>query len=232
MSWLFGNPIGRLKGWVGETKVAFRLWLTLNSKCYHRYHDLIIPARFGTSQLDHVVVSQYGVFLIETKNKMGWIFGSAAQAKWTQIIFGKKYTFQNPLKQAFSQKKSLAKFLKIQEKHIHTIAYFTGNCKFKTKMPPNVLRSGVRSYIRGFREIILSTVEVTEILNSLDKHIAESTFTTKAHIKSLKQRHSSKTTCPRCGAKLVKRQGPRRFLFKTRFLGCQRFPKCRFTRKP
>lgn len=231
MSWLFGNPINRLRGWYGEKKTGFRLWLTLNSKVYHRYHDLIIPAKFGTSQLDHLLVSEYGIFIIETKNKKGWIFGSGGQAKWTQVIYGKKYTFQNPLQQAYSQKKSLAKFLKIQETRIHTIAYFSGKCKFKTKMPPNVLRRGVRSYIRSFRQPILSKAEVEEILASLNKHIAESSLTAKAHVKSLKQRHSSKTICPRCGAKLVKRIGPRRFLFRTRFLGCERFPKCRFTRK-
>ncbi len=231
MSWLFGNPISRLRGWFGEKKVGFRLWLTLDNKIYHRYHDLIIPAKFGTSQLDHLLVSEYGIFIIETKNKKGWIFGSGGQAEWTQVIYGKKYTFQNPLRQAYSQKKSLAKFLKIPETRIHTIAYFSGHCKFKTKMPPNVLRRGVRSYIRSFREPIFSNTEVNEILANLNKHFAESTLTAKAHVKSLKQRHSSKTICPRCGAKLVKRIGPRRFLFRTRFLGCERFPRCRFTRK-
>ena len=105
MSWLFGHPINRLRGWYGEKQVGFRLRLALNSKVYHRYHDLIIPAKFGTSQLDHLLVSEFGIFIVETKNKQGWIFGSGGQAKWTQVIYGKKYAFQNPLRQAYSQKK-------------------------------------------------------------------------------------------------------------------------------
>lgn len=40
-------------------------------KTYHRFHNLIIPSRNGTTQIDHVVISPYGVFIIETKNMGG-----------------------------------------------------------------------------------------------------------------------------------------------------------------
>jgi hypothetical protein len=39
------------------------------------------------------------VFVIETKDYKGWIFGDARQAKWTQVLFKYKFRFQNPIVQ-------------------------------------------------------------------------------------------------------------------------------------
>ena len=61
----------------------------------------MVPSRNGTTQIDHILVSAYGIFVIETKNLKGWIFGSAENATWTQVLAGKKYPFQNPLKQNY-----------------------------------------------------------------------------------------------------------------------------------
>ncbi|UCG04601.1 MAG: NERD domain-containing protein, partial [Candidatus Heimdallarchaeota archaeon] len=112
------------KGWIGEKKASLNIWVSLNANVYHRVHDLIIPSRNGTTQIDHLLVSKYGLFIVETKNRSGWIFGAEDQVKWTQSligprkfsIFGRrhssiKYTFQNPLRQTFRQKKCLSEFL-------------------------------------------------------------------------------------------------------------------------
>lgn len=111
------------KGWIGEKKTAFRLWLWLSSKKYQTYHNIILPSKSGTTQIDHIVVSQFGIFIIETKNKKGWIFASADNSTWTQVIYKTKYSFQNPLKQTYRQKKILAEVLDLREKHIHDIAF-------------------------------------------------------------------------------------------------------------
>ena len=87
------------KGWVGEKKTQFNLWLSLNTKLYQRFHDVIIPSNNGTTQIDHIVVSPFGLFIVETKNYKGWIYGSESQSNWTQVIYKSKYSFQNPLRQ-------------------------------------------------------------------------------------------------------------------------------------
>jgi len=86
------------RGWFGEKKTTFIMWMTLNAGVYHRIHDVIIPSKNGTTQIDHILVSPYGVFIVETKNMTGWIFGSENQSKWTQVLYGKKYPFQNPIR--------------------------------------------------------------------------------------------------------------------------------------
>ena len=41
-----------------------------------------------TSQIDHIVINKYGVFVIETKNYSGTIYGRVAYQKWTQVLAG------------------------------------------------------------------------------------------------------------------------------------------------
>lgn len=218
------------RGWIGEKKTTFRMWLSLDPNVYRRFHNLIIPGRSGTTQIDHLLVSVYGLFIVETKNKSGWIFGSAEQAKWAQVLYKRKYSFQNPLRQTFRQKKVLAEYLKINESLIHTIVYFVGDCRFKTPMPANVMRYGLRRYIRQYRNQILSIEEAGRIFSALEQHISESSFTRRDHVRSLRTRHASDTVCPWCGSKLVKRTARKGPDAGSEFLGCSNYPKCRFTK--
>lgn len=218
------------KGWFGEIKTTFWMWVSLDSETYNRFHDTIIPSSNGTTQIDHILVSRYGVFIVETKNKAGWIFGSEDQASWTQVIYGKKYSFQNPLRQTYRQKKVLAEFLQIDESIIHPIIYFAGDSKFKTPMPVNVINSSVGSYVKRFTELVLTQDQVFQIIAKIGQHKNESHISNSDHVRSLKERHNSNTKCPKCGGDLkqrVTRSGPRAG---SKFLGCEKYPSCRFTK--
>ena len=109
------------KGWFGEQKTELNLWFRLDKNLYQRFHDVIIPSNNGTTQLDHILVSPYGVFIVETKNRTGWIFGSESQANWTQVVYKKKYSFQNPLRQIYRHKKVLSKYLNVDESNIEGV---------------------------------------------------------------------------------------------------------------
>jgi len=219
------------KGWIGEKKTAFRLWLWLDSKDYHRFHNLILPSSNGTSQLDHIIVSKYGVFIIETKNKSGWIYGSESQAKWTQVIYRNKYSFQNPLRQVYRQKKVLSQFLGLTESAIHTVVFFIGDCRFKTQMPSNVIDRRLTRYVKRFREPILSRSEVERIIGELSQHNSESTISGRDHLRSLRERHTSNTVCPKCGSDLIVRTARRGPNAGGKFLGCRSYPRCKFTKE-
>ena len=154
------------EGWFGERKTQFNLWFSLNKELYRRFHDVIIPSSNGTTQVDHILVSPFGLFIVETKNLKGWIFGSESQSKWTQVVYGKKYSFQNPLRQTHRHKKVLSKFLDLNESHIQTVVYFNGDSEFKTELPSNVLSSGLGSYIKQFNDTVLSDTEVQRVCGS------------------------------------------------------------------
>jgi restriction system protein len=219
-----------LKGWFGEKMTTFNMWLSLNGSIYRRFHDVIVPSKNGTTQIDHLIVSRYGVFIVETKNMRGWIFGSEHQQKWIQSLFKEKYPFQNPIKQTYRQKKVLAEFLNVQESVIRTVIYFVGDSTFKTRMPNNVIDSGLGTYIKQFNNQVLSTMELDRLLKVIERHKVESPLSKRDHKRSLQQRHNSDSICPKCGSELILRTVKNGSNTVSKFLGCKSYPKCKFTK--
>ena len=219
------------KGWFGEKKTQFNLWLSLDTKLYRRLHDVIIPSKNGTAQIDHILVSPFGIFVIETKNYKGWIYGSESQSNWTQVIYKSKHNFQNPLRQTHRHKKVLSKYLSISETNIQTVISFVGDVQFKTELPLNVLRSGVGSYIEQFDERVFSEEEVERIMALLTNVKSEINISKEEHIQSLHNRYASKTICPKCGSELVMREVKQGARKGSQFLGCSSFPRCRYTKE-
>ena len=103
---LLQNP--KVKGRIGERAVRSVIGKDLDEETYIEFHDLIIPSRSGTTQIDHIYVSVFGIFVIETKNYTGWIFGNEKQSKWTQVVYKQKHYFQNPLRQNYAHIKALS----------------------------------------------------------------------------------------------------------------------------
>ena len=75
---------------------------------YYTGNDIVIQRNGYSVQIDHVVISPYGIFVIETKNYTGWIYGNDDSDQWTKNMYGHKYHFGNPLKQNYSHVKALA----------------------------------------------------------------------------------------------------------------------------
>lgn len=220
-----------IKGWIGEKVTTLGMWVMLDKKVYRRVDNVIVNTPNGTTQIDHVLVSVYGIFVIETKNIKGWIFGAADNDKWTQSIFGKKSQFQNPVKQNYRHTKSLSEYLKLDHALFKPIVFFIGDCKFKTEMPSNVLSGGLIPYIKGFRQALISPQQVAQIEASLISLKQDKSLNRRAHLDSLRERHESTTVCPRCGGVLVQRVSKTGEFAGKPFLGCSNYPKCKYLKK-
>ena len=220
----------QFKGWTGELKTKLTQRICLDSSQYHVFNNIIIPSRSGSTQIDHVVVSRYGLFVIETKDKGGWIYGNRDDKKWTQIFpNGKKFTFQNPIRQNYAHTKSLAEFLSIDHNNIFSIVVFWGDCEFKTKMPENVLGRNFTSYIKSKKQILISDVEVESIcVNLRNVKNNMSLLAGWRHTKDLKERFKNTTKCPKCGGNLMERASRETGKI---FIGCKNFPRCRYTKE-
>lgn len=230
MSFRPNTMLNIFKGWFGEKAATFGLWAFLDKSVYHREHDIIVPAPDGTTQVDHVIVSEYGIFVVETKNFQGWIFGGERDATWCQSVFGKKTRFPNPLRQNFRHIKCLSHHLGLDEKVFHSVVFFIGDCELKSDLPPNVMTEGLCGHIESFKRKLLSPAEVTRVVSAL-KRLKESPVATKAeHVEALRKRYDSTDTCPRCGSKLVERVAKQGARAGNRFLACSGFPKCRYTK--
>ena len=199
------------KGIVGETVINVAMWLKLEKDVYHRLNNITLPlADGGSTQIDHVIVSRYGIFVIETKNYKGWIFGNEKQRQWTQVIMGRKYKFQNPLRQNYLHIKTLSDLLELEMSYFHSMIAFIGECELKTRdeLPEHVLTSGMASYVKKKQNKILTDEEVKAIVEQIENNrFSKSWRTKRAHKAYLKEKHnpSNKQASDKPNAKSVTR---------------------------
>ncbi|WP_459824278.1 nuclease-related domain-containing protein [Desulfomicrobium salsuginis] len=181
------------KGWLGESKVRRAVRAQLDEERYRQLHDVTLPTSDGTTQIDHIIVSIYGIFVIETKNMGGWIFGNPNQPKWTQTIGRSKNSFQNPLRQNYKHIKELDALLQIGEDKLFSVVVFAGDAEFKTDMPDNVIRSGrLARYVRTKDAPLLTESEVQRILLKINGAMLERSRTTsREHILNLNRKFGS-----------------------------------------
>ncbi|HBC3426917.1 NERD domain-containing protein [Vibrio parahaemolyticus] len=220
-----------LKGVFGEFLVN-RLLSILPESDYTLIKDVTLPTSDGTTQVDHIVVSKYGIFVVETKNMKGWIFGSARQKQWTQKIYRHSSKFQNPLHQNYKHIKALETLLGCSEEHLHSVIVFIGDSTFKTEMPPNVTyaRGSIR-YIQQFNDVVFSDNDYARLTESINQiKLKRGVITDLKHRKHVKEVVTSKASsnqCPRCGSEMVLRETKRGENIGKQFWGCSTFPKCR-----
>lgn len=254
IAWLFKQPA--VKGKCGELFVAFCLNTRLDKNTYQVINDVMIPDdNGGTTQIDHIVLSPFGIFVIETKNMKGWIFGDRHSEKWTQQIYKNKKTFHNPFRQNYKHIQSLVSITEIPENNFFHIIVFVGECTIKTrdKLPDALVENGTQlvNYIRSFTKITLDDASLKQISDIISNHRLSNTYSNKKqHKQYVKQIIQAKNTpepdkdsskpqtgvpqcvhapisCPQCGSPMVQRKAQRGANAGKIFWGCSRYPACR-----
>ncbi len=190
------------KGILGEFVVNISTKWLLDKNEYHLIKNVMLPTEEGTTQIDHIIISIYGIFVVETKNMKGWIFGNASQRFWTQKIYKHSNKFQNPLHQNCKHVKTLEQLLELKDNQVYSLVVFVGDSTFKTEMPENVTSGfGYVRYIKSKKQPVFSQQEVAEIITKIEQaRLSQSFETYRAHIKHVKTIQSQKKnnmTCPR-----------------------------------
>lgn len=222
------------KGRLGEFKVNVGTGLLLDRGVYRLIKNVTLSVGDGTTQIDQLVVSPYGIFVIETKNMKGWIFGDPHQVQWTQQIYRHKERFQNPLRQNYKHVKAVQELLSLGPHQVFNVVVFVGGCTLKTQMPPEVVQGvfTLSKFIKSKRVPVLAEHDLPGLIDRLlDQRLVPGLRTNLSHIRNVKRQASSNTvdanTCPRCGAEMVERTNRRSG---EQFLGCRRYPRCRGAR--
>lgn len=219
------------KGYLGELMVRLSARLLLDKDIYHAIHNVTLKTQDGTTQIDHIFVSRFGIFVVETKNYSGWIFGGQNEATWTQKHFKSTHRFQNPLRQNYKHVKTLESLLNVPPEKIFSVIVFVGGSTFKTPMPENVTFAGAYiKYIKSKNQIIFTDSNVEKIYLSIsDSRITPSFATNQEHISSLKQRleKDDSRKCPKCSSEMTLRIVKSGEKAGSKFWGCTQFPRCR-----
>lgn len=217
-------------GLLGAIRSIFR-WYRLGEPEYRHFRRLIIPTSRGSTEIDHLIVSPYGLFVVELKDRSGWIFGNANDAYWTAVHYQKKFRFQNPLRQNYGHVKALQDLLGVRSDAIHRLVVFRGTFEFKTPIPAGVMCHDYSSWVAEKRDILLDPAAVDAILASLETHRLRGWFAARRHARSVRDRYSDDSTCPKCDGDLVVRTARNDSAPGSRFLGCSNYPACKFTRR-
>ncbi len=177
--------VPKWKGKAGE-KLVKRILGKLDPTSYYVLHDVMVHTEYGdTTQIDHIVIAETGVFVIETKNYEGWIFGSEKSARWTQGIFRKKSSFQNPFRQNYKHIKAMEWVMEQQLPCISIVA-FHPKCSLK--------RVNVHSkdkhvlYYNELKKCIESYIEPQQTIDEV-QHIYQSILQANIMDKDIEKKH-------------------------------------------
>lgn len=123
----------------GEAVLAARLMENFKAPSYHLMNSVTLRRNDGTTQVDHILISRYGVYVIETKHYKGWIFANPRHSMWTQVIFQRKFRLRNPIHQNFGHVRAVQSILDfLPPETISSAVVFTGEAEFKTELPVGV----------------------------------------------------------------------------------------------
>ena len=277
------------KGKQGEKQVA-KVIAKLKKRDFICFNDVLLPSygrkntsrdkdycerdayALATSQIDHILVSTRGIFVIETKSHIGKIIGSEQAQYWEQRLSGQSRSFYNPLLQNASHVKVLKKLLSfVPDEAFVSVIVFTEASGLNIKADKIVMKRRLlpdkiidRTLIPSERVVkkwwnfykkeirldeskivlfldnlleelrrrkkILTRDEIKEIAEMVENFSINDRKTRKGHIQYAKNtaknisREIRNGICPRCGGMLVVRKTGN-----GDFLGCENFPRCRFT---
>lgn len=209
---------------------------------YRIYNDVMLYGSTSTVQIDHVVVSVYGIFVIETKNYKGEIYGREKDKTWKKSWRGTIKEFYNPIRQNKAHVAALKMNTRIKSDNVYVpIIAFSDEAdiskldvsliRLKSRTATAVNFNHLIAKITKQKEKLLSETQVEKFCILIEKLRLDSEKHAKKHVKNIeksiinKKEFSGYGKCPRCTGKLILRNGRRGF-----FLGCSNFPKCRYTK--
>ena len=220
----------RIRGFMGEFWVKQELKKLPKDK-YIILNDIMIKSSKGTHQIDYIIISKYGIFVVEMKNYYGLITGEEHQNKWIQHLGKNKYYFNNPIHQNYGHIKALEELLNFSEDKFISIICISNQAKIKVKAKNVTQLDFVNDLIKSYNnEIIIE--DFSKIKNTIEQNNITDKEIRKSHIKNIKNTvkenndKEKNMICPKCGGNLVERKGKY-----GKFIGCSDFPNCKYTSK-
>ena len=217
------SPKGR--GMIGEYQVRRALGNNVEGLKYV-INDVIIVNNGKSSQIDHIVILRTGIFVIETKNYSGSIYGSETSRNWTQVLaYGKvKNKFYNPIMQNKSHIYALSELLGRKNIFKSVIVFPKAKLHLNVGTPVVNIRL-LRKELTSYNKAILTSQEIENFYNVIMYYKETPPVTNKEHVASIKEMKQKieDNICPRCNSKLILRAG-----VQGRLYSCSNYPTCTF----
>lgn len=172
--------------------------------------NVYIPKSNGqTTECDVMLICKKGIFVFESKNYSGWIFGNEDQNNWYQTLptgrgRSKKTVFYNPIMQNRNHIKHLKSLLN-REVPIYSVIVFSDRCTFKNirKHSSDIyiihrsdITKAVADVVNNISQTCLTDDEIFEIYNALFPYSQVDNETKNQHIENIKKSTTAKTIQP------------------------------------
>ena len=241
----------KYRGNIGEalTEEVLERFEKYNYDIYGKtIRNVYIPkSETETTEIDVMYITARGIFVLESKNYSGWIFGRENDSYWTATLpagIGRsiKNKFYNPLKQNENHIRYLREYLKQyfpnKDFKIFSIIVFSDRCELKSIPETSnhfiIQRSELFKTVKDIlekEELSLTNVQVDDIHIYLERLTQVDYEKKKAHIENIRSQYLSKSEeenliCPICGNKLVIRTAKRGERAGKKFYGCIAYPQC------
>lgn len=183
-----GGTLSTLRRGLKGERMVKDILEKLNVKEYWIYNDIMIRSANGKlTQIDHLVVSYYGIFIIETKYYFGQIYGTDEDYRWKCRKGKREVMFYNPVKQVMNHKRTLSKILKLQI-DLEALVCFTGAPVLKVRATsiPIIHVKGLIKHLRKYRKPLMTIHDIKYVLRVLDKHIVTGRYYRRKHIQHIR----------------------------------------------
>lgn len=223
----------------GEKRVSSFLE-DLDCKDYRVYNNILIRNGKYTTQVDHIIISRYGIFVLETKNIHGKVYGNGHAEFWKQYLpdIGYKrcgstqeHQLRNPIWQNEGHIKTLLRLVFGDGVPVYGIVVFPNDADLMITADKPVLHMReVVPFIKQYCNIVITSDQMNFYRRRLFEVISTSESDRKVHLENVyrnKERRDSAVAhgkCPKCGGNLILRKGKY-----GDFYGCSNYPRCRYT---
>ncbi len=234
------------KGKLGEYMIYKKLRKFERKGSKFLFNIYIPKGENETTEIDVLMLHRKGIFVFESKNYSGWIYGKEYEKDWYQSLPDgskgrrRKIPFYNPIMQNQTHIKCL-KVLLGEDIPMYSIVVFSERCILKSVRVKDSDALVINRYdvffavksICRHQGDVLNKEQVANLYDKLFPYTQVDTATKTQHIANIQNRlslESDTQKCPSCGGDLVLRKASRGVNAGNEFWGCSNYPKCRYTK--
>lgn len=244
--WVTPKSLGRQ----GEEQTASKLgWVSIWGYKGKLLRNVYVPmGNGGTTEIDLLYITQKGIFVLESKNYAGYIYGNEWSQNWMETLYAgktwlgrnkvEKHRFYNPIWQNRTHMRALERYLGSPVQMISVIV-FSERCTLReiTYDSPDVVVCHQDELLKNIRRMwrtlpdTLSWAQIDQIHSALRPLTDPDRATKRQHVQDIKEYKSAPSyTCPWCGGELVLRTAKNGPHAGQQFYGCANYPQCRYIR--
>lgn len=187
-----GGYQAKVTGDQGELKLSSVLKSLPNY--YHVIDNILLKTTKGSTQIDHTIVSPFGMFIIETKNHKGMIFGDTCGQVWTQVLKNGHFRMYSPVLQNNGHMAHLSKQINVPLKYMQGAIVFTNeDANLENVVCPWCLNvDQLYHFILQYDTRIFTDKQMIEIIKRIDKVNIDSYINRQKHINFVNQQKARK----------------------------------------